>query len=164
MSSSLSPLLLRVLPLYALHPSINRRLATHKATHSSFSPRLTVFIFLTLYREQSQWASSESYTEPTLKDYDYSAPSWRQIEEISTSPINKVRRMIEKRFDVPSKVGNLILNMAEYCGSRIHLWCAMTKRFTQMATLMMNVRGLTWIESGFQFGMFKGLYLPQNSV
>ena len=62
---------------------------------------------MTLYREAAQWASCEPwYTHLTLKDYDYSAHSGEQVVE--------VRKMIEKRFGVPSKVVNLILDMAEY--------------------------------------------------
>ena len=70
---------------------------------------------VTLYREQAQWASCEPwYTHLTLKDYDYSAPSGRQIEDVPALTIVEVRKMIEKRFGFPSKVVDLILDMAEY--------------------------------------------------
>ena len=70
---------------------------------------------MTLYREQAQWASCEPwYTHLTLKDYDYSAPSGKQIVEVLASAIVEVRKIIEKRFRVPSKVVDVILDMAEY--------------------------------------------------
>ena len=69
----------------------------------------------TLYSEQVQWALSEPwYPDLLLREYNYSAPSGRQVEEIPPSMITQVRKMFENQFRAPSAGVDMILDLAEF--------------------------------------------------